>query len=105
MEAIKIKDVPVPLTAISTGFNISYGFCEWTEHFDGRISQFRRGSEQIGCFNDLTTVANMTVALHVRLSGFIVESRHTEISYQLSGLVRLGSQQAALNIVTELMFQ
>ena len=47
----------------------------------------------------------MTVALHVRLSEFIVESRHTEISYQLSGLVRLGSQQAALNIVTELMFQ
>ena len=47
----------------------------------------------------------MTVALHVRLSEFIVESRHTEISYQLSRLVRLGSQQAALNIVTELMFQ
>ena len=29
-------------------------------------------------------VAEMTVALHVNLSEFIVESRHTEISDQLS---------------------
>ena len=33
-------------------------------------------------------VAEMTVALHVKLSEFIVESRHTEISDQLSPLLQ-----------------
>ena len=43
-------------------------------------------------------VAEMTVALHVKLSEFIVESRHTEISDQLSPPAHI-SQFQSFNVV------
>ena len=39
-------------------------------------------------------VAEMTVALHVNLSEFIVESRHTEISDQLSPSAQISQFQS-----------